>query len=62
MVYPIIKDFGGKLLATTSKSGNIAPPKVVDQEVRSPHLFLTLCVIAQLKKGADAFSIQFCYY
>ena len=35
------------------KSGNVAPPMVADQEVGSPHLFLTLCLIAQLKSLAQ---------
>ena len=42
---PIKKAFGGKKLAPNgSRSGNVAPPMVADQEVCSPHLFLTLCL------------------
>ena len=54
---PIRKAFGGKKFAPTpgSKSGNIVPPIVADQEVGSPHLFLNLCLIAQLKWGGRVF-------
>ena len=46
------KAFGGKMLVPNgSKSGNVAPPMVADQEVGLPHLFLTFCLIAQLKTG-----------
>ena len=53
---PIKKTFGGKKLALNgSKSGNVAPPIVADQEVGLPNLFLTLCLIAQLKRGGPVF-------
>jgi len=50
---PIKKAFGGKKLVPNGrKSGNVAHP---DQEVGSPHLFLTLGLIAQLKRGGRVF-------
>ena len=44
-----------KLVPNGIKSGNVAHPMVADQEVGSPHLFLTLCLIAQLKRGGRVF-------
>jgi len=50
------KAFGGKKLAPNgSRSGNVAPQMVADQEVVSPHLFITVCLIAQLKRGGRVF-------
>ena len=46
-IYLSKKAFGGKKLAPNgSRSGNVAPQMVADQEVSSPHLFLTVCLIA----------------
>ena len=48
----IKKAFGRKKLAPNgSRSGNVAPQMVADQEVGSPQLFLTVCFIAELKTG-----------
>ena len=53
---PIKKALGGKKLAPNgSRSENVAPQMVADQEVGSPHLFLTVCLIAELKRGGRVF-------
>ena len=53
---PIIKAFGRKKLAPNgSRPGNVAPQMVADQEVGLPHLFLTVCLIAELKRGGRVF-------
>ena len=50
------KVFGGKKLAANgSRSGNVAPYMVADQEVGSPHLFLSVCLIADIKRGERVF-------
>ena len=40
-----------KLAPNGSRSGNVAPQMVADQEVGSPHIFLSVCLIAELKRG-----------
>ena len=56
LIYPIKKSFGGKKLAPNgSRSGNVAPQMMADQEVGSPHLFLSVCLIAELKRGGRVF-------
>ena len=48
---PIKKAFGGKKFAPNgSRSENVAPQMVADQEVGSSHLFLSVCLIAELKR------------
>ena len=57
------KAFAGKMLVPNdSKSGNVATPIVADQEVGSPHLFLNLCLITELKRGGRVLVYTFWYW
>ena len=51
-----LKIYGGKKLAPNgSRSGNVAPQMAAHQKVGLPHLFLTVCLFAELKRSGRVF-------